>query len=95
LRCIKGKPGTIHPADLSTGIAKTGSNNVELIYVQTHQQFVAAIYVVERKTITSFIEEMKRAGRLTKDKVLEKCKYINNIYKKVYVFIYIYIYYGH
>ncbi|KAI8880480.1 hypothetical protein K501DRAFT_224749 [Backusella circina FSU 941] len=74
LRCIKGKPGTIHPADLTTGINKTGPNRAELLYVQTHQQFVAAIYIVERKTIESFIEEMKRSGQLSKERVLEKLK---------------------
>jgi hypothetical protein len=72
---LKGKPGTVNPPDLTIMTRKQALNNVELIYINSDVPFIASIYLVERTAVAQLIQTMKEKRLMTKEKVLEKCKY--------------------
>lgn len=75
LRCLKGKPGTVNPPDLSIMIRKQALNNVELVYINSDVPFIASVYLVERTPVAQLIKIMKEKRMVTKEQVLEKCKF--------------------
>ncbi|CAO0801892.1 unnamed protein product [Mucor circinelloides] len=72
LRCLKGKPGTVNPPDLTIMTRKQALNNVELIYINSDVPFIASIYLVERTPVAKLIQTMKEERLVTKEQVLEK-----------------------
>ncbi|KAI9480856.1 MAG: PINIT domain-containing protein [Benjaminiella poitrasii] len=72
LRCLKGKPGTVNPPDLSIMIRKQAVNNVELVYVNSDTPFIAGVYIVERTSVNTLIDKMREERFITKEEVLEK-----------------------
>lgn len=75
MRCIKGKPGTVNPPDVSIMSKKHAQNSIELVYINSGGPFIASAYIVERTPVQTLIEDMKKNRVLTKESVLEKCKY--------------------
>ncbi|GAN07469.1 conserved hypothetical protein [Mucor ambiguus] len=72
LRCLKGKPGTVNPPDLTIMTRKQALNNVELIYINSEVPFIASVYLVERTPVAKLIQTMKEKRLVTKEQVLEK-----------------------
>ncbi|KAI7899506.1 PINIT domain-containing protein [Cokeromyces recurvatus] len=72
LRCLKGKPGTVNPPDLSVMMRKQAINNVELVYINSDTPYIASIYIVERTPVPTLIDIMKEKRFVTKEKILEK-----------------------
>ncbi|OAC99846.1 MIZ-type zinc finger transcription factor [Mucor lusitanicus CBS 277.49] len=72
LRCLKGKPGTVNPPDLTIMTRKHALNNVELIYINSEVPFIASVYLVERTPVAKLIQTMKEERLVTKEQVLEK-----------------------
>ncbi|CEP10588.1 hypothetical protein [Parasitella parasitica] len=74
LRCLKGKPGTVNPPDLTIMTRKHALNNVELVYISSEIKYIASVYLVERTPVAQLIQTMKEKRFVTKEEVLEKCK---------------------
>ncbi|KAI8977516.1 PINIT domain-containing protein [Mycotypha africana] len=74
LRCLKGKPGTVHPPDISVMVKKKEQNNVELIYINNESAYVASVYIVQKTSVNELIKQMKEERVISKDTVLEKLK---------------------
>ncbi|KAI8636232.1 PINIT domain-containing protein [Parasitella parasitica] len=72
LRCLKGKPGTVNPPDLTIMTRKQALNNVELVYINSDIPFIASVYLVERTPVAQLIQIMKEKRLMTKEEVLEK-----------------------
>ncbi|KAI7895266.1 PINIT domain-containing protein [Mucor mucedo] len=72
LRCLKSKPGTVNPPDLSIMIRKSAQNNIELIYINSEFPFIASAYIVERTPVQTLIDTMKSTRVLSKEQVLKK-----------------------
>lgn len=72
LRCLKGKPGTVNPPDLSIMSKKHAQNHIELVYINSDVSFIAGAYIVERTPVQSLIDIMKKTRVLSKEDVLLK-----------------------
>lgn len=76
LRCLKGKPGTVNPPDITIMTRKRELNVIDLVYINNPQQFIATVFLVKRTTISELIDIMKQDSVLSKEEVLEKCNII-------------------
>ncbi|KAK4512606.1 uncharacterized protein ATC70_003309 [Mucor velutinosus] len=76
LRCLKGKPGTVNPPDLTIMTRKHALNNVELIYINSEVPFIASVYLVERTPVAKLIQIMREERLVTKEQVREKLQQI-------------------
>ncbi|RCH92921.1 SUMO ligase siz1 [Rhizopus stolonifer] len=76
LRCLKNKPGTVNPPDLTIMTRKSALNNVELVYVSSDTPFIASAYIVERTPVITLIQTLRRERVLPKEKVLERLQEI-------------------
>ncbi|CAO3655837.1 unnamed protein product [Mucor hiemalis] len=76
LRCLKGKPGTVNPPDLSIMSKKHAQNHIELVYINSDVSFIAGAYIVERTPVQSLIEVMKKTRVLSKEEVILKIQQI-------------------
>ncbi|GAA5796224.1 hypothetical protein HPULCUR_001594 [Helicostylum pulchrum] len=72
IRCLKGKPGTVNPPDLSVMSKKTAQNNLELIYINSSFPFIASVYIVERTPVQHLIDILKKERILSKEEVLRQ-----------------------
>ncbi|KAI8083785.1 PINIT domain-containing protein [Thamnidium elegans] len=72
IRCLKGKPGTVNPPDLSVMSKKTAQNNLELIYINSSFPFIASVYIVERTPVQHLIDILKKERILSKEEVLRR-----------------------
>lgn len=75
LRGLKGKPGTVNPADLTILTRKQALNNVELVYINTDTTFIGCVYIIERTPVSRLIQTMLETRVLPKEQVLQKCEY--------------------
>ncbi|KAI9361965.1 hypothetical protein BD770DRAFT_425651 [Pilaira anomala] len=72
LRCLKGRPGTVNPPDLSIMSKKNAVNNLELIYINSSFPFIASVYMVERTPVQYLIDAMKTYRVYSKEHVLKQ-----------------------
>jgi hypothetical protein len=73
---LKGKPGTVNPADLTIMTRKQALNSVELVYINCDTPFIGSVYITERTPVNRLIQIMKETRVLPKEQVLQKCEYI-------------------
>ena len=74
LRCLKNKPGTVNPPDMTIMTRKTALNNVELVYVKSDVPFMASVFIVKRTPVATLIATLKREHILPKEETLAQCK---------------------
>ncbi|KAI8976978.1 PINIT domain-containing protein [Pilobolus umbonatus] len=72
LKGLKGRPGTVNPADITVMSRKTSLNRVELLYMNTECQYVITIALVKRVAIPSLIQRLMNENRVSKEAVLAK-----------------------
>ncbi|KAI8378733.1 PINIT domain-containing protein [Choanephora cucurbitarum] len=70
LRCLKNKPGTVNPPDMTIMTRKTALNNVELVYVKSDVPFMASVFIVKRTPVATLIATLKREHILPKEETL-------------------------
>ncbi|KAH7916427.1 PINIT domain-containing protein, partial [Hygrophoropsis aurantiaca] len=74
LKGLKKKPGTAPPADLGKTVRNTGSNRVEMVYVNSQQplqskKFYLVVMLVEVTTVAQLVERLKKGKYRSSDEI--------------------------
>ncbi|KAI8327832.1 PINIT domain-containing protein [Blakeslea trispora] len=71
LRCLKNKPGTVNPPDVTIMTRKTALNTIELVYVNSDVPFMASVFIVKRTPVPTLIGTLKRDHVMPKEETLD------------------------
>ncbi|ORY99881.1 PINIT domain-domain-containing protein [Syncephalastrum racemosum] len=74
LRGIKNRPGSVHPADITSMLNINGENLAELAYANAVNSYVASIELVRHHSVPSLLEKLKTNQLIPKETVLQRLK---------------------
>ncbi|KAI8065178.1 PINIT domain-containing protein [Gongronella butleri] len=73
LRGIKGRPNTVHPAEVTQHLALDQSRNmVEFIYANTLRSYVASVELVKRQPVPHLVNRLTRDRVVAKEEVMKR-----------------------
>ncbi|ORY86098.1 PINIT domain-domain-containing protein [Protomyces lactucae-debilis] len=76
LRGLKGKPGTVPPADITKHLQLSSrvSNRIDLTYQGTTRKFCYQVALVKKNSVADLVARVRKGRYLTKESVLAKLR---------------------